>query len=88
MSEPRKPSLSRRRFLSGSGSAAMAAAVGAPIVFGERLPAGVLPVVLSTQDPQPLAGKDGLRLPFEFTAGSSDGGTTLALVAGEVERYL
>lgn len=62
MSDPREPSLSRRRFLSGSGSAAMAAAVGAPIVFGERLPAGVLPVVLSPQDPEPLAGKDGLRL--------------------------
>ncbi len=41
----------------------MAAAIGAPIVFGDRLPAGVVPLALSGgQDPRPLAGKRGLRV--------------------------
>jgi len=53
---------SRRQFLLGSGRAAMAAAIGGPIVFGDRLPSGVRPIGLGTQDPVALPGKAGLRV--------------------------
>ncbi|MGC6486057.1 MAG: sulfite oxidase [Planctomycetota bacterium] len=55
--------LTRRSFLGASGAAAVTAAIGAPVVFGDRLPAGIAPVILTGgQDPQGLAGKDGLRV--------------------------
>ncbi len=63
MGERPEDPLSRRGFLQRSGASAIAAAVGAPIVFGDRLPAGVRPVVLEGgQDPRPLDGKRGLRV--------------------------
>ena len=63
MGETPADPLSRRSFLGASGAAAVTAAIGAPVVFGDRLPAGVTPVVLTGgQDPRPLDGKDGLRV--------------------------
>lgn len=53
---------SRRSFLLGSGSAAVAAAAGAPIVFADRLPSSVRPIGLPEQDPVELPGKAGLRV--------------------------
>lgn len=52
----------RRNFLLGSSSAAIGAAVGAPIVFADRLPSSVLPLGLPAQDPVELPGKTGLRV--------------------------
>ena len=60
MAKPPADPLTRRSFLSTSGAAAVTAAVGAPVVFLDRLPAGV--TLVGRQDPRPLDGKDGLRL--------------------------
>ena len=40
----------------------MAAALGGPLVFADRLPDGVQPIGLDPQDPVELAGKSGLRV--------------------------
>jgi DMSO/TMAO reductase YedYZ molybdopterin-dependent catalytic subunit len=54
-------SLSRRRFLRGSGLAAMSAAVGASIPFAHLLPKGLLPIALAESGEAPvLPGKSGL----------------------------
>ncbi|MCR9245939.1 MAG: sulfite oxidase [bacterium] len=62
MSDHDREPVSRRRFLTGSGRTAMAAAIGAPIVFHDRLPRDVAPIGLQPpQDPQ-IPGKPGLRV--------------------------
>ena len=60
MGKPPADPLTRRSFLSTSGAAAVTATVGAPVVFLDRLPAGV--TLVGRQDPRPPDGKDGLRL--------------------------
>jgi DMSO/TMAO reductase YedYZ molybdopterin-dependent catalytic subunit len=52
----------RRKFLLGSGSAAMTAVLGGPLVFADQLPKGVQPIGLAPQDPVDLPGKSGLRV--------------------------
>jgi len=55
--------VSRRGFLRGSGLAAMTVALGAPIVFAEFMPGGLIPVVLAqSEQPFSIPGKDGLRI--------------------------
>ena len=62
-SESESKSITRRRFLRGSGLAAMSAAVGASIPFAHLLPNGLLPVVLAqTSEPLQLPGKSGLTI--------------------------
>ena len=61
MTEPIDPAM-RRKFLFGTGSAAMAAALGGPVIFAEHLPDGLDPVGLHPQDPVDLVGKSGLRV--------------------------
>lgn len=53
--------VTRRGFLGQSGLAALAAALGAPVVFYDKMPAGLIPAALA-QSPEPFAipGKDGL----------------------------
>jgi len=55
--------LKRRGFLTRASWLAMSAAVGGEIVFGDRMPGGLIPAALA-QSPQPfvLAGKDGLTV--------------------------
>jgi DMSO/TMAO reductase YedYZ molybdopterin-dependent catalytic subunit len=51
----RRTGASRRGFLGGAGLAAMAAAVGAPIPFAERMPGGMIPAALAQgTGPQPF----------------------------------
>jgi DMSO/TMAO reductase YedYZ molybdopterin-dependent catalytic subunit len=50
----------RRRFLTTTGLASVAAIVGTSIPFGHNLPAGFVPAASAQDDP--LAGKDGLTL--------------------------
>ncbi len=45
---------------------------------GERLAADYIVSQLQRIGARPLPGQTGFRLPFQFTAGSKDGGTTLA----------
>ena len=59
-STPSNNNFSRRTFLGASGTAAFAAALGAPIPFGRFLPAGVTPVALARSDAELLRDKDGL----------------------------
>ena len=66
----RRTDTSRRGFLGGAGLAAMTAAVGAPIVFGAGLPAGLVPAALAQDKkdaapPAPAApkGPQLLQLP-------------------------
>jgi DMSO/TMAO reductase YedYZ molybdopterin-dependent catalytic subunit len=55
--------LTRRRFLRGTGIAAMSAAVGASIPFAHLLPEGLLPVALAeTDEPFFIPGKSGLSI--------------------------
>ena len=61
MTEPIDPA-TRRKFLFGTGSAAMAAALGGPVVFANNFPEGLDPVGLDSQDPVDLVGKSGLRV--------------------------
>ena len=61
MTEPIDPA-TRRKFLFGTGSAAMAAALGGPVVFANNFPKGLDPVGLDSQDPVDLVGKSGLRV--------------------------
>jgi DMSO/TMAO reductase YedYZ molybdopterin-dependent catalytic subunit len=57
----RTDGLSRRGFLGKSGLAAMAAALGGPIVFSDKMPAGLIPAALAqTPTPFSIPGKDGL----------------------------
>jgi DMSO/TMAO reductase YedYZ molybdopterin-dependent catalytic subunit len=53
--------LSRRGFLSKGGVAAVLGAVGAKIVFSDKMPSGLIPVAMA-QEPAPFTveGKDGL----------------------------
>lgn len=62
MTERPDESVSRRRFLLGSGGAAFAAAIGAPIIYASRLPPGMSPIGLHHQGPQQPDGKQGLRV--------------------------
>ncbi len=57
----RSDPLSRRGFLGKGGLAAMAAALGAKIVFSDKMPSGLIPAALA-QSPEPFSieGKDGL----------------------------
>ena len=48
----RRTNVSRRGFLGGSGLAAMGAAVGAPIVFSDAMPAGLIPAALAQEQEQ------------------------------------
>lgn len=51
----------RRGFLARSGLAALSAALGAPIVFADKMPGGLIPAALAqTPEPFRVAGKDGL----------------------------
>ncbi len=54
-------SLSRRGFFETLGLASLTAALGAEIVFADRLPAGLIPVALGQgTEPFAIAGKEGL----------------------------
>lgn len=57
----RSDPVTRRGFLGKSGLAAMAAALGGPIVFSEKMPGGLIPAAIA-QAPGPFSipGKDGL----------------------------
>ena len=56
-------SVSRRSFLERLSLASMSAAIGAEIVFGDKMPAGLIPAALA-QDAEPfqIAGKEGLTI--------------------------
>ncbi len=45
----RRTDATRRGFLGGAGLAAMGAAVGGPIVFGDRMPAGLMPAAFAQE---------------------------------------
>jgi DMSO/TMAO reductase YedYZ molybdopterin-dependent catalytic subunit len=45
----RRTGSTRRGFLGGAGLAAMGAAVGGPIVFGDRMPAGLMPLAVAQE---------------------------------------
>src|SRR5262245_22928772 len=45
----RKTTATRRGFLGGAGLAAMGAAVGGPVVLGDRMPAGLVPAALAQE---------------------------------------
>lgn len=60
----RRAGPSRRGFLGGAGLAAMAAAVGGPIVFAGRMPGGLIPAALAE-------GKGDAK-PFAFEGKSKD----------------
>jgi hypothetical protein len=86
----RRPGLSRRGFLGGSGLAAMSAAVGAPIVFSTSMPAGLMPAALAQEAKKdaPAAGKGPQTLQFP---GKDPGLTVLGdkpLVAETPEQLL
>ncbi len=53
---------------------------------GERMAADFIAGQLGELGAEPLPGQEEFKIPFEFTAGTNDGGTTLALKAAEVER--
>ncbi len=53
---------------------------------GERLAADYLAAQLEKLGAAPLPGRDAFLMPFEFTAGTNDGGSSLALAASEVEQ--
>ncbi len=53
---------------------------------GERLAADYLAAELEKIGARPLPGAEGFELPFDFTAGSSDDGTTLMLSAEDGEE--
>jgi len=54
---------SRRSFLERFGLASMSAAIGAEIVFGGKMPAGLIPVALAQEaEPFQIAGKEGLTI--------------------------
>lgn len=53
--------VTRRGFLGKGGLAAMAAAVGGPIIFSDKMPGGLIPAVLAqTDEAFAIPGKDGL----------------------------
>jgi len=55
------PSVSRRGFFERLGLASMTAAVGAEIVFADKMPAGLIPVAMAQgTDPLQIFGKEGL----------------------------
>lgn len=65
MSEPSShaPSaLDRRGFMSRLGLGSLSAALGMEIVFGDRLPAGLVPVAMAQQPPPVIPGKEVLTL--------------------------
>ena len=55
---------------------------------GASAAAGYLAEQLRSLGVTPLPGCDGFELPFEFTAGSRDGGSTITLVSGGEPRTL
>jgi DMSO/TMAO reductase YedYZ molybdopterin-dependent catalytic subunit len=57
------PSVSRRGFFERLGLASMTAAVGAEIVFADKMPAGLIPVAMAQGvEPMQIAGKEGLTI--------------------------
>jgi hypothetical protein len=54
---------------------------------GERLAADYIVSQLQRIGARPLPGRTDYRLPFEFTAGTRDGGTTIQVAAGSSTRY-
>ena len=61
----RRSGASRRGFLRGAGLAGMGAALGLPVVFADRMPAGLIPVALadsSASFDQAAYGKKGLSV--------------------------
>jgi len=52
----RRTGATRRGFLGGAGVAAMGAAVGGPIVFGGRMPAGLMPAAFAQEKKDAPAG--------------------------------
>lgn len=57
------PSLNRRGFMSRLSLASMSAALGAEIVFGDQMPAGLVPAALAqSAAPQPIPGKEALSV--------------------------
>ena len=58
-----KDPLNRRGFLSRLSLASITAAVGAEIVFADKMPAGLIPAALAQgAEPMSIAGKDGLSI--------------------------
>lgn len=90
----RRTDATRRGFLNGAGLAAMTAAVGAPIAFSDKMPAGLIPAALAQdaqkKDATPAAAKAAEPKPFEFPG--KDKGLTLLgdkpLVAETPEHLL
>ena len=61
--EREKDPLNRRGFLSRLSLASITAAVGAEIVFADKMPAGLIPAALAQgAEPMSIAGKDGLSI--------------------------
>ncbi|MEN3943695.1 sulfite oxidase [Prosthecobacter sp. SYSU 5D2] len=62
--QPSQPDpVSRRSFLSRLSLASMSAALGAEIVFGDKMPAGLIPTALAQgSEPFTIPGKEGLSL--------------------------
>jgi DMSO/TMAO reductase YedYZ molybdopterin-dependent catalytic subunit len=57
----RSDPVTRRGFLGRNGLAALAAALGGPIVFSDKMPGGLIPAALAqTTEPFAIPGKDGL----------------------------
>lgn len=55
------PSVSRRGFFERLGIASVSAAVGAEIVFADKMPAGLIPVAMAqSTEPLQISGKEGL----------------------------
>lgn len=60
---PSPDPFSRRGFFSRLGLASLSAALGAEVVFGDKLPAGLVPLGLAqTPDPLSIPGKEGLSV--------------------------
>ena len=56
-----RPSVSRRGFLERLGFVSVTAAVGAEIVFADKMPAGLIPVAMGqSAEPLQIPGKEGL----------------------------
>jgi hypothetical protein len=53
---------------------------------GERRAAEYIVAQLRRIGAQPLAGRDGYRLPFQFTAGARDGGSSIEVAQAGAER--
>lgn len=58
----RRTDVSRRGFLGGAGLAAMGAAVGGPIVFGDSMPGGLIPAALAQETKKDAPAAKGPQL--------------------------